>query len=299
MSLPQFTIFQILSTLILWLVFYMKDGAAVSGLDSLSPGWSLLKLNDSCVSYRGEIWRWLLYQFSHGPPSHIAMNVAYVLILGLPLEGFHGTSRMFIMFNVGILGGAFSWMVFNPHVPVVGMSGGCYSLLGMHLADLVMNWAENPNRKKKLTFLLTLATLDVLNGLSTISSHTSHAAHSGGYLAGLMIGIVYGRNLRVTESERQFSKLTLIFGLLLSICCIAWGMWDRAPMSVQEQVRYCWAGMIYNTTEFGDRDWHCVRCHSDECVARWAQAEPDQFTSVQDSPRLCSRVGWDRTEDGR
>ena len=33
----------------------------------------------------------------------------------------------------------------------------------------------------------------------------------------------YTRNLHVTESERQFSKLNLIFGLLLSICCIAWG----------------------------------------------------------------------------
>ena len=44
--------------------------------------------------------------------------------------GMQGPIRMFLMFNIGVFGGACCFFVNNPFDTVVGMSGGCYSLIG-------------------------------------------------------------------------------------------------------------------------------------------------------------------------
>merc|ERR1719210_44468 len=79
------------------------------------------------------------------------MNCLLALIFGISLEGFHGPIRMFIMFNSGVLGGACCYLVSDVHTRVVGMSGGCYALLGMHFGDLIINFHEESQADELLS----------------------------------------------------------------------------------------------------------------------------------------------------
>merc|ERR1712228_581921 len=106
---------------------------------------------------RGEIWRWWSWQFSHGGISHVGLNTLLALIFGIPLEGFHGSWRMVLMFNLGVFGGSCAVMVWDVHRQTVGMSGGVYALLGIMLADLIMNWSQKSFRYCCLMMLLFLA----------------------------------------------------------------------------------------------------------------------------------------------
>merc|ERR1711972_546199 len=117
--------------------------------DSIWPGMTDLRITDEtdCADYRAQAYRWFTYQFSHVGLGHVCMSVFLNLVIGLPLNGFHGNLRMLFMYNIGVLGGACGWMVCDLHAATVGMSGGCYALIGISLADLCMNWHEKKFRK--------------------------------------------------------------------------------------------------------------------------------------------------------
>lgn len=95
---------------------------------------------DSCEDLRAQVWRWWTYQFTHVGAVHVMMNAALNVVLGIPLELMHGSLRVALMFNIGVVGGAMCYSVNDAHTVVVGCSGGCYALIGTHIADLLMNW---------------------------------------------------------------------------------------------------------------------------------------------------------------
>ncbi|CAK0815272.1 unnamed protein product, partial [Prorocentrum cordatum] len=172
--------------------------------------------------------------------------------------GYHGHLRMFLMFNVGVLGGALCFLVNDPHSRVVGMSGGCYALLGMHLGDIVLNYRERKFANAKLLMIFMLATIDVALSFLSDSSTTSHSAHFGGWIAGLIICVLFGANVVVHRHERKLQIVFFLIGASLVLFCLTWGLrW--APQDLWEQVRWCWTKQISNAQLFGDSAWHCVR----------------------------------------
>merc|ERR1719277_1272699 len=136
------------------MIDFSTDGTdpltAKAGIDSFKPCWVDLRLSTGCgdalQDQRFQAWRWLTYQWTHVGIMHVLMNVFLNCLLGIPLEGLHGPLRMAVMFNVGVFGGACCYFLSDAHTVVVGCSGGCYALIGMHVADLIMNWAQKKFR---------------------------------------------------------------------------------------------------------------------------------------------------------
>jgi len=313
--LPAFTVLQSLVCLVLWV--FWRDGD-LGGLDAIYPLKTDLCLQWDCVDYRSEAWRWWTYQFTHVGVTHILGNCFMTLFFGINLEGVHGWWRMFIMFNVGVFGGSCCTFVADPHTRVVGMSGGCYALVGMHFGDVLLNFNEMKRaaehfkqmpkdqqkdiatiwRKmiispaQKVAALLLLTTVDIVQGYLTRGGGVSLSAHFGGFVAGFLICIVIGHNLVVQGHERCFWLAALLAGVCCITFCMIWGM-SWPPQDIFERVRWCWGRQIANVTAFGDNQWHCVRCPDDACIARWHVQR--YIANVTD--RTCQRNGgWDVTD---
>jgi len=241
--------------------------SSMGGLETFVPDKTSFKIHSDCEDYRWEVWRWFTYQYTHGDVQHILMNSVLVLLCGFPLEMFDGTLRMILVFNIGVIGGACAQMVSNPHASgLVGMSGGCYSLLGMHMSDLVMNWRQIRWRKPKLLALLGLMVVDIVSSqLSHPDDATGHSAHFGGWLAGLLMGIVCVRNLKVEFYEKIIMATAIIIGLGLMGFCIGWNT-SWPPRSVWDDNAWCWPRQVWNPEIFGDNEYHCVRCGDQACI---------------------------------
>mmetsp|Transcript_121842 Transcript_121842/g.192997 ORF Transcript_121842/g.192997 Transcript_121842/m.192997 type:complete len:482 (-) Transcript_121842:462-1907(-) len=302
---PFFTLAHTIVAFSLWLVFsFQQEDKNVpwrmkrAGLDSLLPDKTDLRIGLECVDTRFQVWRWWTYQYTHIGITHVMMNSLLNLFLGLQIEGFHGTLRTVLMYNVGVLGGALSFFVSDVHHAAVGMSGGCYSLIGMHLGCLILNWSQRRRkyRRAKLFFLLLLAMIDIItaNVAVTDSGDTtvSHSIHFGGYVGGLLIVVVIGRNLVVTRSEHVFIAVALFTGVSLVIFCLAWGM-SWPPQTVFEQVRWCWTRQVNNQQLFGNLDWHCVRCGDQACIDEWSREKYIDLVSMASCEK---RGGWLVTE---
>jgi membrane associated rhomboid family serine protease len=270
-----------------------KTLTSLGGLESFIPNGTMLFNHFDCDNHAWEVWRWLTYQWTHGNFSHIAMNSLLCLLLGVPLEGFHGHWRIIAIFNISVVGGGWAHMVSRSHDSgLVGMSAGCYSLLGIHMADLAMNWSQNRWRKPKLLVRLLLMALDVaVYYFSTPDNPTGHSAHVGGYVTGLIVGILLVRNLKVKKWERFLQLGVSVIGFLLFTFCIVWiALWP--PRSIWDPQPWCWGRQVFSSLTFGDLTWHCVRCSEQSCIDEWTAAGGNGEFISRVNFQKCYDQGW-------
>eukprot|EP00429_Kryptoperidinium_foliaceum_P070004 CAMPEP_0176066348 /NCGR_PEP_ID=MMETSP0120_2-20121206/33109_1 /TAXON_ID=160619 /ORGANISM="Kryptoperidinium foliaceum, Strain CCMP 1326" /LENGTH=513 /DNA_ID=CAMNT_0017399951 /DNA_START=8 /DNA_END=1549 /DNA_ORIENTATION=+ len=292
-----FVVPQLVLAVGLVLISFALGGDGSVGLERFLPGETHLLVQRDCRDQRHEVWRWFLYQYTHTSLLHVALNSVVLFIVGAPLELFHGGLRTAFMFNVGVFGGVCAFFVGDIHRQIVGMSGGCYALQAMHLSDLVLNWRSRKRPWTKLAILLFLIVCEVVSSEVDIKqdgSSASLAVHVGGYVAGLLVGVIVGRNLGPPSCERGLRAVALLLGVAAAAGCVAWGQaWP--PRDIWEKTPWCWARQVYNSSHFGDNRWHCIRCGDSDCIARWSMHDHVLTVSAQ----FCAaEIGWDAT-DGR
>jgi len=284
----------------LWAVTALKERDTTAGLETIFPGQTLLSLHRDCEDLRFQIYRWLSYQYTHKNAAHIFTNSVYALGLGIPLARFQNSYRMAIVFEAGVFGGAMGFLVSNGHAKsLMGMSGGCYSLLGFRFADLVVNWAETRYRWCVVGFMLLVCVSEIVNVQALQNEKgeggfVSYSSHVGGLVAGLLLGMAISRNIKdgCCGCEKFLRVLAFMLGLFFTAFCIAWTiswptrtLWDLEP--------WCWARVVANETVFGDVNWHCVRCADDvDCIQYWSS----HHWVEKVNPAFCDRAGgWDFT----
>uniref|UniRef100_A0A915IDX2 tRNA (guanine-N(7)-)-methyltransferase n=1 Tax=Romanomermis culicivorax TaxID=13658 RepID=A0A915IDX2_ROMCU len=145
---------------------------------------------------RSEVWRFLSYMLIHIGIFHILFNCLVQLVLGIPLELVHKYWRIAIVYCSGVIAGSLASSVTDPGSYLAGASGGVYALLAAHCAHLVVNWQEMEFAIVRLLSLLILISMDVGVALynrynpASADQNISYAAHVGGFVAGLLMGIV-------------------------------------------------------------------------------------------------------------
>mmetsp|Transcript_3602 Transcript_3602/g.7849 ORF Transcript_3602/g.7849 Transcript_3602/m.7849 type:complete len:479 (-) Transcript_3602:176-1612(-) len=282
--LPLFSIGQIIVPLLFWIIFSMQDegiepynvgrgwAETRAGLDSLEHGLFDLRNFDleTCDRLTFQVWRWITYQWTHISIKHILFNSIFVLILGLPLEMIQGCIRMALIFNAGVIAGALNTFVFDIHKSVVGMSGGCYGLVGCHLADLILNWGHKRFKKPSILLLIILVAVEWIPSYlaDPQSERTSQTAHTGGFLGGLAAGIVFGYNAKVRKAEYVLMAVCFILYFGLSGFAVMWGATaDKNFYSVgaadpSNGPEYCGLRLVWVEPARGQppsqNDWKCI-----------------------------------------
>ncbi|KAA3681718.1 rhomboid-related protein 1/2/3 [Paragonimus westermani] len=168
---------------------------------------------------RHEAWRFLTYMFIHNGYIHLAFNCLLQLVLGTLLELVHKFWRCGLVYLFGVIAGSLAHSVSDPFVLLAGASGGCYALIGAHLASIIMNWKAMQDKwlDNPVNFLssgvVRLILIILLGGGDTglaiyarfknpHASRVGFSAHLGGFVAGVLLGIPILRNLEVEKWEK-------------------------------------------------------------------------------------------------
>lgn len=284
-SFPLFIVLQTLLAFGLWFAGSLQQtlnegGQFLSyraGMDTFAgPGLLDLRIMaDGCEDMRFQLWRAITYQWTHVGISHVFFNSVMNVLLGIPLEGLHGHFRVALMYNIGVFGGACCYWVGDARRSVVGMSGGCYALIGIHVANLLMNWNQMKFRRAILLFLTFLITIDITLYLTSVGSEkASHTAHVGGAIAGLIIATLAGKNVKVEWHERVLQCFAIAAGGMLVTFCVGWLIIQDPPRHLQEVYGWCWLRQIYSPERFGNK-WQCVQCANKDCIESFQDVLPD------------------------
>lgn len=176
---------------------------------------------------RYEIWRYFTYMFIHAGYWHLSFNLLIQLAVGIPLELVHKFNSVFIIYLGGIIGGALGNSIADPHSYLAGASGGCYALIAAHLSNLIINWSEIRGACCRLVTLIAFSATDFGTAVyerhfkvGSIAYRTSYGGHMAGALSGLLLGLIFLRNVRVLHWEQEVKKWAagIYFSLVVSSC---------------------------------------------------------------------------------
>ena len=179
---PWFVLLVSLLELVVFCYYWVARGQAghVDWPELGEGEWSDMTL-DSVLAYcpkrKRELWRFISYLLVHSSWWHLTFNLGIQTVLGIPLEMVHGSGRVAIIYMSGVLAGSLATSVLDPEVCLVGASGGVYSLLAGHLANLVLNFSSMQCGALRLVAILAIASIEVGIYFST----------AGQYLVGTIV----------------------------------------------------------------------------------------------------------------
>lgn len=161
---------------------------------------------------RYEAWRYLTYMLIHAGYWHIIFNLLIQLAVGVPLELAHKFDAVFIIYFGGVIGGSLANSILDPHSYLAGASSGCYALIAAHLSNMILNWKELHRPYCRLITLLLFCSIDLGEaiyarhfGRGNMTYRISYGGHLAGAFSGLLLGLVFLKNLKVTHKEEVLS----------------------------------------------------------------------------------------------
>jgi membrane associated rhomboid family serine protease len=138
----------------------------------------------------------------HAGLFHFLFNMVVLWVVGTAVERVHGSAFTAALFCVAAVGGNIAGALFLPYSLSVGASGGLFGLLGLCLADVIMNWdiirlaSIDPKIRRKYQFpwlrVLLWLTVDVLvNVMIGLTPYVDNFAHLGGLYYGFCVGLAF------------------------------------------------------------------------------------------------------------
>lgn len=169
-------------------------------------------MNGAAVA-AGQWWRLFTATLLHADLAHLAANAVFgFMLLGLAL-GRHGTGvGLLAAFLAGAGGNVASWLVHGPSFHGLGASGVVMGALGLLAMPSLDDFPKGfQPRRILLGGLAAGAMLFVLLG---VAPGTDVVAHFGGFVAGVLIGMLLSVGRRVISGWLVNFTASLVFALL-------------------------------------------------------------------------------------
>ncbi len=173
--------------------------AAMFGVEMLLGGssnvaalYNLGGLDPSAVVVGHEYWRLLTALFLHYGALHVAINLLGLYLLGPALERTIGAVKFTISYLLSGLGSglvvvALWWLAISQSELLVGASGCIMGVIGVQ-AGLLLRHRASPLAGRQLRDIIAIVAIQTIFDLWI--PQVSLAAHLGGFVSGLLIGIV-------------------------------------------------------------------------------------------------------------
>jgi rhomboid protease GluP len=163
----------------------------LGGTDSL---YAILRAgaNSSELVAAGESERLLTAVFLHAGLLHLLLNAFGVIIISRWLEPRIGSARLLLAFLVcGVAGNVVSAVVYaGDGVISAGASGGAMGLFGA-AAPIFFGLRRDPRMRQRLSAILVAVLFTLLLGF--VEPRIDNAAHLGGFLPGVLLGLLFLR----------------------------------------------------------------------------------------------------------
>lgn len=178
-----------------------------------------------------EPYRLLSAVFVHSSLLHIGMNLLGIISLSRSLEPHLGSARFAILYVLsGVLGYVATYWWRGDMAFSVGASGSFYGLLGAFIGALIVR--RNPGWQRVFFSNLILAF-----ALGAMSSRIDHAAHIGGFVSGLVIGLLLELERNPRRRDGLMAAVAGVF-VVASLASIVLSVTSPFSRRIQEAARH-------------------------------------------------------------
>lgn len=212
---------------IVWIIGW--ENANVSFSTPVSPPQSIfpfITVNDwpSCTSARGNTWRLVSAQFTHGGIAHIGGNTLAAIIYGTILEcshPFHWVITI-LAYEMGCIFGCLGHSYVWPFEGMIGCSTGIYGLIGCCISHIILDKDMlDPFLFKVLVVALGLqGTYDLVTYFHMYNPAVAYAGHCTGFFIGIFIGLSFGL-LKKQIWKKIVGSVGVVSLLVLTVSLVA------------------------------------------------------------------------------
>jgi membrane associated rhomboid family serine protease len=161
-----------------------------------------------------EYYRLLTSGFLHDGLLHILFNMVFLYFVGPSLEAAVGKVNFIAIYFASLLAGSFGALLLTPLSPTVGASGALFGLLGAlvvvaHYRGISI-WSSGlgPTLLINIVFSLTIADISI-------------GAHLGGFVGGLICGVLYMELVDRRRMQKAFLLGCLLVAAVSVVAAIA------------------------------------------------------------------------------
>lgn len=159
----------------------------------------------------GDYWRLLTAAFLHGGYLHIALNMYALYLFGPYVEQTLGRVRYIATYLTLAIGSSvLVYLLTDPLTPTIGASGAVFGLFGLALIFLIRT-RQNING-----MLILLA----INGFISLQAGISWQGHLGGFITGLLLGLVFAYAPRERRTLIQAGAFVVLWALF--VAAVSW-----------------------------------------------------------------------------
>ncbi len=158
------------------------------------------------VLKNGEYYRLFSAVFLHAGPTHLLNNMLMLLLVGAIVENYTGHAFFFFLYILSGLFGNMISMAYEIHNGLawisVGASGAIMGLVGFIVIWLIKNrfrYAGNRNMRFRLILLAAF-----IIQASFFQEGANTAAHLGGFLTGIVLGVI---NIILLKNDKLMEGL--------------------------------------------------------------------------------------------
>lgn len=149
---------------------------------------------------QGELFRLFAYMFLHIGMAHLLSNMFSLYIFGVRCERYYGYIRFLIVYVLSGLGCALMSMTFSGDTVSAGASGAIMGLMGSALAYTAINKIKMDGLDVYVYIVFAIINL----GFGFVYADVDNFGHIGGFITGLIIGMVFGyMDKRKAEKNEQ------------------------------------------------------------------------------------------------
>jgi rhomboid protease GluP len=158
----------------------------------------------SAAIFAGEWWRLVNPIFLHGSVWHIGMNMLALASLGPLVEYLVGTKRFLVVYLLTGIASFAASAVLSPRSLSIGASGAIFGLIGFGIGySLRAGRGMRAVRDDLMRSAVWGVIMFLIPGID-------HAAHAGGFVAGILLGLVItGRVHRSDWFDRAWTLAAL------------------------------------------------------------------------------------------
>ncbi|AGW40302.1 rhomboid family membrane protein [Leifsonia xyli subsp. cynodontis DSM 46306] len=157
-----------------------------------------------------EPWRMLTSLFAHANLIHLALNMYTLWVFGMVLEPMLGRLRYAALFLIaGFAGSLAVLLITPPGQEVLGASGAIFGMFG---AFFIIQRRLGGNATQILVLVAINLAVGFIPGLNI-----SWQAHVGGFIGGLLLGLIYVETRKPSGRRWQLPITVLLCALLIVV----------------------------------------------------------------------------------
>lgn len=162
------------------------------------------------LTFSGEWWRLISYNFLHSGLLHIGFNMWCLWDLGMLSESLFGTWTFGALYMISGVAGGLASVGVHPGRLSVGASGAIFGLAGALMAAYYLGEFSMPRPmvQAHLRSIVIFVGYNIV--LGSVSGRTDNMCHLGGLVAGVICGALIAR---AAPSESDFLPRAAILGL--------------------------------------------------------------------------------------